>query len=203
MTITAAVLVAIIASASVASDGRRDACSELPLLKRYFESGVARRFGAQQVRIRTSADLHTADCGAPDCYGTTLDLMVNLQPLEGRCEIKSARLSVESFAGAGCEHFEVGKNIEVITLASSQPGVDLGQASLDSLTFLERGGRRALLLKPLNLLYFDNVEPVGVLHDQLPVGSEQDCCWGASSSQMILGTMESSGPWGPFPGAIP
>src|SRR6188508_339221 len=99
MTLAAAVLIASVAIASAGSDGRHDACSELPLLKRYFETGVARRLGPAEVRIQTNADLHSADCGAPDCYGTALNMVVGLQALGGRCEIKSARLRAESFAG--------------------------------------------------------------------------------------------------------
>jgi hypothetical protein len=71
--------------ASGTGDKWQDACSAPALLVRYVEFGMVARTAAGRIRLKLDANLHGIDCGAPDCYGTRLEVDLSVKAQGTRC----------------------------------------------------------------------------------------------------------------------
>ena len=56
------------------SSDQGNPCGHLPLLERYAAAGLVQYAPEGKIVLQLVADLHFADCGAPDCYGTYINL---------------------------------------------------------------------------------------------------------------------------------
>ena len=157
-------------------------CATLPLLDRYEQAGLLSRSGDGELQLHLVADLHSADCGAPDCYGT--NVVIRMKPVvsHSQCLLKTAIIKTQDFSEPNCGVPESSPSTTE-SYVIPEGGVDLGKAGLEEVTLQNSSGTRALVIKRQNFFYFENVTADGVLHTELPAENESGCCWGATSSE--------------------
>lgn len=169
----------LLCSYALASD-----CASSPFLKRYLRSGMANMTPGGVIELRFTADLHSADCGAPDCYGTRI--RIYMEPTAaGSCKYSNAVVETEDFDHCGIE-MEGRKSGKVTeTFFSSKGTFDPGDPQLTEVRFFSKSKTRAILISRQDLFYYENVKPGGKLNTRLPgdEDNEEECCWGASTSQ--------------------
>lgn len=159
-------------------------CVSMPLLATYEKAGMLQRTPDGIMTLQLVADLHTADCGAPDCYGTNIAIAVKPDAGESRCVIRAALVNTTDYFEEGCGPSERVEEHRRETYMPDEVPADLSNSSLAKLTLRNKDGTRAIVLLPDNFFYFDNVTRGGVLHTRLPNENDNEdaCCWGATSS---------------------
>lgn len=160
-------------------------CDPPLFLSKYAEAGRLRHSADGTLSLDLVADLHAADCGAPDCYGTAITLSMKPEPQGAACVIREMLVATHDFFDPGCENPGGGEHARQEKYVPEGGPINIAQPGLKKLTLRNLDGRRALLLLPDNFLYFEDVVAGGVLHSRL--ASENDeaaCCWGSSSSSI-------------------
>lgn len=171
--------------AARAGDVQRDECASLPLLGRYERAGLLNRSSSGKVVLRLIADLHFADCGAPDCYGTNITLTLELVAGSGGCSARVATINTQDFAEPNCGEFDSHTSPVTETYEVMGDQIDLSSQNLEKLTFRNKSGSKALVILRQNFFYFDDVAPKGILREELPGDDAgKSCCWGATSSKV-------------------
>jgi len=103
----------------------------------------------------------------------------------GSCKYSNAVVETEDFnrCGTEMEGQKSGKVTE--TFFSGKGTFDLGDPQLIEVRFLSKSKTRAILISLQNLFYYENMKPGGKLNTRLPddEDNEEECCWGASTSQ--------------------
>ena len=164
------------------------ACETPPVLRHYAELGRLQQMPDGRLALQLVADLHAADCGAPDCYGTNLNISMKLQKRGKACVLRDVLVSTSEFFGQGCADAAGADHSRQESYATKGKPVDLADPRLKKLTLHNKSGRRAIVLLPDNFFYFPKVVPGGVLHTHLPSDEddEKSCCWGSSSANVSL-----------------
>ncbi|MBN9686185.1 MULTISPECIES: hypothetical protein [unclassified Corallococcus] len=155
-------------------------CAQAPLFQRYARSGMVESLPGNKVRLTAVADVHSEDCGAPDCYFTRVRAVFHFAEGEG-CQVREVKVSTED---GGCR--PQGERAPKRQEAFFPKGpADVADPALAQLTLHTRKADRALILLPKNLFYFEDVKPGASLHTTLPTGEagEDACCWGASIAE--------------------
>jgi hypothetical protein len=154
------------------------ACAQVPLFQRYAQRGMVDVLPEGQVRLTAVLDAHSADCGTPDCYFTSVKAVFHLSPKGSECRVREVEVSTEE---GGCIP-EEQRSPPRRESFYSKGAANLASPRLQSLTLHTRKGDRALVILPDNLFYFEDVKPGAPLHTTLPSGDagEPECCWGAS-----------------------
>ncbi len=168
---------------SDAKEADPGACATLPLLDRYDQAGLLSRSGDGELQLYLVADLHSADCGAPDCYGT--NIVVRIRPIadRSRCFVKTAIIQTQDFVEPNCGFSDPVASSVMESYVVLEADADWGNGNLERVTLQNRSGTRALIIMRRNFFYFENVTAHGVLHMELPAEDENGCCWGATSSE--------------------
>lgn len=170
-----------------------DACTTSPLLAKYTRGEFLSRPESGLILMKLTADLHSLDCGAPDCYGTHLDVQLHVSPQSAQCWLQSAVVHAENFYCPDMKPHLSAENLRIRTsryLFKSQ-SIDLSNPALMKLVLRGENSQEALVLLRDDLYYFEEVTPGGTLHTRLPgdEDNEKSCCWGASSSELLrMGT---------------
>ncbi len=183
LNIIAVFLLALIYSSAIASDAQKR-CEVMPLFARYHDAGLLSHKPNGTISLKIVADLHSADCGAPDCYGTNIVITMN-PSTEGRgCIVRDVLIQTQDFVNAGCESLGEVDEPRQETFFPEGGRANLSEPTLKKLTFRNKDGTRAIVLLRENFFYFENVTRGGVLRTELP-GDDDDesCCWGATSSE--------------------
>ena len=158
-------------------------CASGAFLKRYLKSGLAAFSPDGAMELRLDADLHSADCGAPDCHGTTI--RISMKPIRaGSCQYSSAIVETKDYNTCGEPvKVDLKKKIEVFLV--DKAAFNVLDQKLATIKLMNKSKTRAIVLAPDNFFYFEDVRPKGKLHMQLPGDDDnrQKCCWGASMSQ--------------------
>lgn len=163
------------AAAPVASS-----CAQAPLFQRYARNGMVESLPGNKVRLTAVADVHSADCGTPDCYFTKVRAVFHFAEGKG-CRVREVEVSTED---GGC--IPEGDRAPPKREAFFPKGpADVADPALAQLTLRTRKADRALVLLPKNLFYFEDVKAGAPLHTTLPTGEEGEaaCCWGASIAE--------------------
>jgi len=155
-------------------------CTSSPFLKRYFKSGLVKFSPTGAIELRLVADLHAADCGAPDCYGT--EVRISMEPIRaGSCQYSNAVVETEDYNNCKDEMLakDVGKINEAFVVDG--PASNILDPHLTEIKLMNGSKTRAIVLSPDGFVYFEDVKPEGTLHPWLPSDddNEQECCWGA------------------------
>lgn len=181
-----ACLTALLAGGQALSQ-TKSPCESLPLLSRYVEAGVVSRTSSTNVTLWLDADLHSADCGAPDCYGTRITLALGLREMGGRCMVNRARAVAVDYAGRGCGSYGIPTGSARFKYVADPQESDLADRSLRQLVLRDDDGGGAIVLLSDNFFYFDAVTEDGVLRTELidDVEDYDDCCWGATSAMLL------------------
>ncbi|MBZ4399470.1 hypothetical protein VZQ01_43075 [Myxococcus faecalis] len=155
-------------------------CAKASLFERFARGGMVASLAGGDVRLSVMADVHSADCGTPDCYFTRLQAVFRFEAGQG-CRLREVDVFTED---GGCN---VGGAFEPPKQETFFPdgAADLSAPTLGQLTLRTRQGDRALVLVPRNLFYFADVKPGAPLHTSLPADAEGEdaCCWGASVAE--------------------
>lgn len=181
LTAVMALVLPICCTPAVAGDAQQ-ICETPPLLRTYDAAGQLQHLPDGRLALQLVADLHSADCGAPDCYGTNLVIQMKLQKRGKACLIRDVLVSTREFFGPGCEHAASADNFRQEKYTHGRRQRDLANPQLKKLTLRNRDGGRAIVLWPENFFYFPEVKPGGILHARLPADDDESCCWGSSSS---------------------
>jgi hypothetical protein len=180
---------AFVGRATLAETG--EPCGSLPLLSRYVRAGIAARTDEGDVTLSLTADRHSADCGAPDCYGTKILLTLRLRAEDGDCVVQGGQAQAVDFFGLGCEDFASTSKAAAYDYEVESRAADLSDPALRQLTLRDVSAGNAVVLLPQNFFFFEGVTQNGVLHTYLdPSGTEDTgCCWGASSAMLSSGSL--------------
>ncbi|MHA7630162.1 hypothetical protein [Corallococcus sp. M7] len=173
-------LLALLLSVPVGADPVPTHCAQAPLFQRYARSGMVESLPGNKVRLTAVADVHSADCGTPDCYFTRVRAVFHFA--EGKdCRVREVEVSTED-GGCRPKNERAPKRKEAFF---PQGPADVADPALAQLTLRTRKADRALVLLPRNLFYFEDVKPDAPLHTTLPTGEagEDACCWGASIAE--------------------
>lgn len=155
-------------------------CAQAPLFQRYARSGMVESLAGNKVRLSVVADVHSADCGTPDCYFTRVQAVFHFAEGKG-CRVREVEISTED-GGCGQEAPRAPPQRE--TFFPKGPA-DMASPALGRLLLRTSKDDRALILLPRNLFYFADVRAGAPLHITLPTGEEGEdaCCWGASIAE--------------------
>ena len=156
-------------------------CRALPILARWERSGLTRA-SSNGVALAFKADLHDQDCGAPDCYGTEIDLDLTLTSRDGGCFIDRVQVRTRDYVHCGHGQDEEGRPTSAAFSVDEAP--DLASGALQRITFRSADGRSALVIRPAGAFWFASVERDGVLHEAPAPGDGHTagCCWAAVMS---------------------
>ncbi|MFZ2268109.1 MAG: hypothetical protein WAV95_11095 [Azonexus sp.] len=180
------VLLACCASA-LAGDAQA-LCATPPFLSKYDAAGLLRPLPGGKIALELVADLHSADCGAPDCYGTKLGIVMTMRRQGAACVVGDIRVRSTDFYGKGCENPDRAGHSRLESYVTEGGRIDIANPQRKSLTLRSKNGRRAIVLLADNFFYFTEVKPGGVLHTRLPGDDDEDsCCWGSSSANGNFG----------------
>jgi len=189
--ISAALFIALIIPQCVFADSPD--CTSSTFLKRYSKSGLVKFSSAGAMEFQLVADLHFADCGAPDCYGTKV--RISMKPnREDSCQYSDAIVETENYNNCKDEmsaQDDVREENEVFVVDGA--AFNMLDPKLTEIKLMNKSKTRAIVLSSNGFLYFENVTPEGRLHTWLPSDddNEQECCWGAS---MAIGHFKDDEP---------
>lgn len=157
-------------------------CSMAPLLESYAEAGFL-HWGEDSVELKLTADLHSADCGAPDGYGTEISVMFELKEDGSSCHVMRATVTTKDFMPPDYGAIDA-REYEAAEFAFEPSTTDLLDAELSRLTLRNHDQRRAIVLLPGDFFYFEDVTEDGELRTTLDPGDSENtgCCWGAASA---------------------
>lgn len=175
-----ALLLSVPAGGPQAAAPELSRCAQARLFQRYARSGMVESLPGNKVRLTAMADVHSADCGTPDCYFTRVRAVFHFAEGKG-CHVRQVEVSTEE---GGC--IPEGERAPPKREAFFPKGpADVTDPALGQLTLRTRKADRALVLLPKNLFYFTDVKADAPLHTTLPTGDEPDdaCCWGASIAE--------------------
>jgi len=129
--------------------------------------------------LELPVDLHQTDCGAPDCYGHTMTLTLDLSPDAGTCMLVEARASAKTFecGGPGEQTPREWTN----TFTWGKP-TDLASPELERLELRDPKRREAVLLLRDGYFFFENVDARSKLIPALASDEDTECCYGYTSS---------------------
>jgi hypothetical protein len=176
----AAIALALVSASACATPTRSatpaDPCRALPLLVRL---GLPSNAGPGPVVLDVVADIHTPDCGAPDCYGTTLHVDLDVAPVGTRCLVRAASVRSQDWVHCTGDEKEEPAHTDRFT---AEP-VDLADLHAARLLFRSEDGARALLITAGGVFWFDRVVPGAPLHESVPPedADPTDCCWAAEA----------------------
>ncbi|MFY1830602.1 hypothetical protein ACN47A_32110 [Myxococcus fulvus] len=155
-------------------------CAKASLFERFARGGMVESLARGDVRLSVMADVHSADCGTPDCYFTRLQAVFRFEAGQG-CQVREVEVFTEDGGCGQGAAFDPPKQETFFPEGTA----DLSASTLGQLTLRTRPGDRALVLVPRNLFYFADVKPGAPLHTSLPAGEdgEDECCWGASVAE--------------------
>lgn len=155
------------------------------LFIRYLKAGQLKTAGDNHIRLNLTADLHFADCGAPDCYGTELKVDFFLLPAGQGCILESVYVRSQNFFCPGYEVHPSDLTPRDESYIAVKEDMDLCDPALDRLELRSENGSEAIILGPDNFFYFENITKNGVLRERLQNDDDKDdCCWGATSSML-------------------
>lgn len=165
-----------------------EGCLRSQYFTAYAQEGLVRAADKSSLVLNVPVDVHSADCGAPDCYGHNMTLTLELRQIGERCEIVSARASATPFNG--CEGHFPGSVSQPWTNDFAVKGApDLLDDRLVRVELRDIGRREALLLLRDGYYFYENVEEFSTLRPELdPAELESDptdvnnCCYGYSSA---------------------
>jgi len=170
--------------------GHSNPCEYLPLLKKYNYAGLIKSAKKTEYKIAVSADLHGADCGTPDSYGTNLKITVKVRERANKCMLDSIVVEYEEFGDSGFAKKAKGREEFLPTIKD----MNLTHLGAGEIVSYNRKKNKALIIDSENILWFDDVEPKGELHRYLAGYDEEEnsvCCWGATSSLLFKWAPES------------
>jgi len=163
-------------------------CKKARYFSAYAREGSVLASDDSSLVLDVPVDVHSQDCGAPDCYGHSMTLTLKLRQIGERCEIVSATASASPFNV--CE----GYFPEPVALPwnndfAVKGAPDLLDDDLERIELLDAKRREALLLLRDGYYFYEDVDASSKLHPDLdPVDDELDpsdpkyCCYGYSSS---------------------
>jgi len=165
-------------------------CASGPLISKYVKAGLATFSPTGVMTLVVTTDLHDgSSCGAPDCYGTTIRIvMTPVRP--GSCTYRNAIVLTEDFDGCNDEFskFPTGKREESF---AADTEFDTRKSDLKELKLLNQSAKRAILVVPWNTFYFDHLPPKFTLRAELePEYSAGTCCYGAGMTYYQLATAD-------------
>lgn len=171
------------------------ACARPIFLKAYEQAGLVEHKSDDTILLYLDADQHSADCGAPDCYGTKLIINMKSLAVGQKCVIRNVQVRTLDYFGAGCKEAGATKKPHSDRYRQWRGHANLNNPSLNKLTLRSKDRTHAIVLLKNNFFYFDQVAKNGVLHTQLQSEDDADskCCWGATSSHMPLVLQHSPG----------
>ena len=163
-------------------------CTSSGFFTAYAREGLVRASSESLLVLDVPVDVHSADCGAPDCYGHSMTLTLELRHIGERCEIVSAKASASPFNN--CEgHFPEPVSHPWTNDFAVKDAPDLLDDGLERVELRDARRREALLLLPDGYYFYEDVEASSQLRPKLdPVEAEVDsaaidnCCYGYSSS---------------------
>ena len=174
-------------SSSFALSAMATECGSAPILKNYLDAGMAMRSSAGGITISFNADTHFADCGAPDCYGTHVTIVINPSK-DGLCAIE--QVEVDTLGYNNCEDtskkFPEEKQERVVeTYFPSNGPLRLTEPNLTKITLYNQSKTKAVVILESSAYYFEEASPNGVLRAELQGEDDNGemCCWGAAASR--------------------
>jgi len=159
-------------------------CASSTFLKRYSKSDLVKFSPAGAIELQLVADLHAADCGAPDCYGTKV--RISMKPVRaGSCQYSDAVVETEDYNNCKDEVFTKNAGKENEAFFVNGPAVNILEPQLTEIKLMNKSRTRAIVLSSDGFFYFEDVKPKGKLHTWLPSDDddERKCCWGASMAK--------------------
>ena len=180
------IILLLLVWASIAGAQEMD-CKDDKFLERYTAIGATEwAADGNGLVLNLTADLHSADCGSPDCFGTKIRLELALDRDEGRCGIAEATMRTEGFASERFGEVPV-EDIKAGPVSVEPENADLQDQGLSQWVFREKPEGRALMLTPEIMFYYEHVGPDDELKPGVDPGELEDdgCCWGASSAVML------------------
>ncbi len=159
-------------------------CASSEYFIAYAREGLVRASSESSFVLDVPVDVHSADCGAPDCYGHSMTLMLELRHVGERCEIVSAKASATPFNS--CDRFPGQVSHPWTNDFAVKDAPDILDDHLMRVELRDVQRREALLLLPDGYYFYENVDESSKLRPELdPVKDFADvdnCCYGYSSS---------------------
>jgi len=163
-------------------------CKKSGYFTAYARGGLLLSSDESSLVLDVPVDVHSQDCGAPDCYGHSMTLTLKLHQVGERCEIVSATASASPFNQ--CEgHFPEPVARPWNNEFAVKGAPDLLDDDLARIELLDAKRREALLLLRDGYYFYEAVDASSKLRpeldpadDDLDPSDPNNCCFGYSSS---------------------
>ena len=163
-------------------------CTKSGYFTTYAREGLVLASYESTLVLDVPVDVHSRDCGAPDCYGHSMTLTLKLRQVGEQCEIVSATASASPFNQCNSRYPEPVRQPWTNDFAVKGTP-DLLDDRLERIELLDAKRREALLLLRDGYYFYEDVDASSKLRAELdPVDEELDpadpdsCCYGYSSS---------------------
>jgi len=141
------------------------ACSELPFLRVYERAGALKQRDGGAIVLDLPVNVHSADCGAPDCWGHEMELTLRLGAKQGRCEVVAAIGSARPFNECGVTMD--GPTSPWTNTFSALGAADLAAPNFARLHLHDAARNEALVLLPSEYFFYVHVTATTPLKHEL------------------------------------
>jgi len=155
-------------------------CASSRFFALYARGELVRASGPASLVLDVPVNLHSADCGAPDCYGHGMTLTLELRRVGKRCEIVSAKASAVPFNECGIPADEMPRPWTNRFVVKGTP--NLADHRLARIELRDSKRHEALLLLPNSYYFYENVKPSSRLRPELEPEDAKGCCYGYTNS---------------------
>jgi len=134
-----------------------------PFLSAYFCSGHMEFIDDNHIKLNLKADSHFCDCGAPDCFGTNIEVHFYLSTIPGKCILKSVQVKLDDYNH--CVEGEIDEKIELKPYKLSSGEINLYDPNLFKIEFRNDENQKGIILERRNFTYYSKFPPNAVLRE--------------------------------------
>lgn len=133
--------------------------SPFPILSKYKCAGLVEMVNDTHARIKLSATVHFCDCGAPDCFGTNIEINMHISRANGKCFIESAKVMLEDYNKCEPNIKNVVRNYDADLRTKNGKKIDLYNPGLEKLVFINKKENEAVVIGRDGFIYYDEIHP--------------------------------------------
>ncbi len=133
---------------------------KLNFFREYYKTNKIVKNSDSLYYLNLTVDLHYADCGAPDCYGTELKIKLNTHVDGYKCILDSTSISTKHFFDKGCTLpiFEADTVEHKYRYISEEVNLDLNDSTLPKITLRNENGPGAITLLKDKFFYYEQAK---------------------------------------------
>lgn len=146
-------------------------CS-FPFFSLYERQAAARCDGEGNLTLYLRVDLHSPDCGAPDCFGHDMEVKMNVFRREGKPMLAGAISKNTTFTCTGDTAGALVAGIHPVNVFVPLHTADLSDPELEEIILHDGTRNQALVLRREGYAFYENGLPPE--NDRSPAGADEE-----------------------------